>query len=446
MSPDPVRHRRPSLPVQIAPGHPATQPWVRTGSGSWRQADAFELPEAVFQEQDQLQETPPFPVLQDSPAKEVLSKRAPSLASTAQSSCSSSAGSMTPSLSPASLPCDASFPEPLGEWWSLDMVDEGTPRRIALEDLRHYIQEFQARPQDDFWHRKSKKPVLSVVVCCRKDGQLECFRGMNTEVSLPAGSLCAERAAIARAASDFHQASDILAIATADPSEQIVPLWPCEVCQSWLAKLRPQSPFISVIAVASNACDRFAVKVNGELQRPPLLPVPASLSSEGIKWKDRVILAEGAVEWPWEAHDLVYVDGAWTFFHAAQQNILRQARSRGSHLLVGVHPDEVLQGQFTGPVLENYTIRAGRILQNRHVCSVLADAPWAPTIELISSLGIKRVVMGTVCKVQDIGLEFSGDGNPYRAARDLGILEVLTSSDDTTERLVHSQLVSQARM
>lgn len=363
-------------------------------------------------------------------AAEAEKQRLLSRASTA----ASMAWSPAPSVSPSSLTTET-------EWWSLDMLDESAPRRIALEELRRYIEEFQARPQDGFWHRKSKKPVLSVVVCRGQDGQPEYFRGMNTEVSLPAGSLCAERAAIARAASDFYQASDVLAVATADPTEQIAPLWPCEVCQSWLAKLRPQSPVISVLAVASNACDRFAVKVNGELQSPPLLSAPASLSSGSrLTWQDRVVLADGASEWPWEAHDLVYIDGAWAFLHAAQQNIIRQARLRGSHLLVGVHPEEVLRSQFTGPVLETYAMRVGRILQNRHVSSVLADAPWAPTAEMISSLGIKRIVTGTVCKVQDIGLECSGDGDPYRAARELGVLEVVASSDDTTERLLHSHL------
>merc|ERR1719476_502883 len=98
-----------------------------------------------------------------------------------------------------------------------------------------------------------------------KDGSLVACRGMNTEVSLPAGSLCAERAAIATAATHFLQSSDILAIAVADPQDKINPLWPCEVCQSWLSKLRAQSPSIAVLAVRSSECEAFAVRVNGEI-------------------------------------------------------------------------------------------------------------------------------------------------------------------------------------
>jgi len=329
------------------------------------------------------------------------------------------------------------------EWWVLDALDANSPRRRALEELRRYFLDWFATPQDGFWHRKSGKPVLSVVVCRRKEGTLAVYRGMNTEVSLPAGSLCAERAAIARAASDFQQAEEVVAIATVDPTERLNPLWPCEVCQSWLSKLRPVSPEISVLAVASAACESFLVKVNGELQLPPQpAPPPSPLGT----WPELVELAEGTAEWPWEAKSLVYVDGAWTFLHGAQQNVLRQARARGTHLLVGVHSDEVLGKELGGPVLESYSVRAGRVLQNRHVSSVLRDAPWSVTIEMLQALGIQRVITGSVSKMQDIGQgDQSGADDPYRAARDLGILEVVPSLDETTERSIHELHVARAR-
>merc|ERR1719440_197922 len=194
---------------------------------------------------------------------------------------------------------------------------------------------------DPFWSRKSGKTVLSVVVCRNPDAppgnQLVVHRGMNTEVSLAAGSLCAERSAISRAATDFHSASDILAIATIDPEDKINPLWPCEVCQSWLAKLRPQSPEIAVIAVTSRSCETFAVRVNGEYQLAPrpLMPPPRVMHSDSdVHWPDLIVLAEGTMEMPWEARELVYIDGAWNFMHSAHLNILKQARSRGTHLLV----------------------------------------------------------------------------------------------------------------
>lgn len=44
-----------------------------------------------------------------------------------------------------------------------------------------------------FWLRKTKKPVLAVLLVRRNDGSLKLYRGTNMEVSMPTGSLCAER-------------------------------------------------------------------------------------------------------------------------------------------------------------------------------------------------------------------------------------------------------------
>lgn len=57
---------------------------------------------------------------------------------------------------------------------------------------------------DKFWLRKTKKPVLAVLVV-QKDGEEPLlYRGCNMEVSMPTGSLCAERNAIGSAlASDL---------------------------------------------------------------------------------------------------------------------------------------------------------------------------------------------------------------------------------------------------
>jgi len=327
------------------------------------------------------------------------------------------------------------------EWWYPPMLDDDSPYLFALQELKNYIHDWKSSFRDDFWHRKSGKSVLSVIVCRGSDGGLAVHRGMNTEVSLPAGSFCAERAAIARAASDFHEASSLLAIATVDPHDKLNPLWPCEVCQSWLAKLRAKCPGIAILAFESSSCDAFAIRVNSELLQPPAMMLPPSLGLQ-VTWKEQVELAEGTKEWPWEAKELVYVDGAWTFLHNAQQNILKQARSRGTHLLVGVHSDKTLRQEFDGPIFENFATRVGRVLQNRHVCSVLKDAPWTLVHEMISTLGIRRVITGSVCKARDVGKE-QGSSDPYKVARTLGILEVIPSLDAATERSVFEAQMSQ---
>jgi len=271
---------------------------------------------------------------------------------------------------------------------------------------------------------------------------LVAHRGMNTEVSLPSGSLCAERAAIGRAASNFHHASDIVVVATVDPDNKLNPLWPCEVCQSWLAKLRLRNPDIAVLAVESSACDSFLIRVNGEMLPPPRPALPP-LSLSRSCWRDNVALAVGMAEMPWVAQKLVYIDGAWTFLHSAQQYILRVAHTRGTHLLVGIHSDEVLKQNFQGPVFECFETRMERVLQNRHVSSVLKDAPWVLTAELIASLGVSRVITGSVDKLQDMG-KVDQSSDPHGVARKLGILEVVPSLNATTERSTHEAHIAKA--
>jgi len=347
----------------------------------------------------------------------------------------------SPALTPWSEP-------DVPEWWQLDFVEKDSPIRIAVEELKRYFSDWSTTTRDTFWHRKSGKSVLSVVICQKPDGSgFVSHRGMNTEVSLPAGSLCAERAAMGRAASDFHSASSIVAIATMDPDNSLNPLWPCEVCQSWLAKLRQQSPEISVIAVADLQCEMFLLRVNGELRPPPPRLQQGLLSTvtSSDHWLDLVVLAEGTSEFPWEAKELIYVDGAWTFLHAAQQNILKEARLRGSHLLVGIHSDDVLRMELEAPVIEDFETRLGRILQNRFVDSVLKDAPWCVTQDLIDSFGIRRVITGSVSKVQDGGGK-TIINDPYSIPKERKILEIVPSIDTKTERSIHQDLKLTSRV
>lgn len=354
-------------------------------------------------------------------------------------------GTFIQPISPASPSTLSAFSESEAvEFWTTDMVKSTSPLRLALDELKTYYQQWVATAQDDFWHRKSGKPVLSVVVCRCEDGTFTAYRGRNTEVSLPAGSLCAERAAIARAASEFRRASELVVVATMDPLDRINPLWPCEVCQSWLYKLRSQSPAINVVAVSSCDCTSFALRINGEMQCPPLPTRTPAFSGVFAPWPELVVRADGVNEWPWESKECVYVDGAWTFLHAAQQNILKSARLRGDHLIVGVHADDVLREEFDGPIIENFTTRFGRILQCRYVSSVLKNAPWVVTEELITSLRIRRIVSGSVCKVQDV-VGKGGDIDPYAIPRRLGILDVIQSSDDLTERSLYNSHLSKAR-
>jgi len=202
-----------------------------------------------------------------------------------------------------------------------------------------------------------------------------------------------------------------------------------------------------VIAVADLQCEMFLLRVNGELRPPPPRLQQGLLSTvtSSDHWLDLVVLAEGTSEFPWEAKELIYVDGAWTFLHAAQQNILKEARLRGSHLLVGIHSDDVLRMELEAPVIEDFETRLGRILQNRFVDSVLKDAPWCVTQDLIDSFGIRRVITGSVSKVQDGGGK-TIINDPYSIPKERKILEIVPSIDTKTERSIHQDLKLTSRV
>lgn len=318
------------------------------------------------------------------------------------------------------------------EWWTMDDLDLDSPIRMAVEDLKQYCEQWSNASQDKFWHRKSGKVVLSTVICRRlNEPGFVAHRGMNTEVSLACGSLCAERAAISRAASEFYSVSSIVAIATMDPMEKLNPLWPCEVCQSWLAKMRPVNPTIQEVAVSSASCESFAIRINGVPQPPPSLQaLSAPTLPQDILLQ--VALADGISQQPWEARDLVYVDGDWASMQPWHQKLLREAKSFGAHLLVGVHSDELLRSRHNGHLEEDFNTRYCRVLNNRHVDSVLKAAPLVLTEEFLTCLGIRKVVVDSVTaesvasRSKDAGQDPEVD--PYAVARELGLLEVVPSS------------------
>lgn len=74
------------------------------------------------------------------------------------------------------------------------------PLRPAQPDPSHTAEDSEV---GSFWLRKTQKPVLAVLLVRRlPDGEPRLFRGANMEVSMPTGSLCAERNVIGTAYSN----------------------------------------------------------------------------------------------------------------------------------------------------------------------------------------------------------------------------------------------------
>merc|ERR1719343_1194157 len=53
-----------------------------------------------------------------------------------------------------------------------------------------------------FWLRKTLKPVIAILAVQTANGKIKLYRGTNMEVSMPTGSLCAERNVIGTALAD----------------------------------------------------------------------------------------------------------------------------------------------------------------------------------------------------------------------------------------------------
>ena len=160
----------------------------------------------------------------------------------------------------------------INEWIKIENTQLDQATNLAIKELREwrkdYLQQRQTRPavlkryrkdEEVFFHRKGLKEVLCVVVI--KDrfgvegsaGKLVPIRGINAEVSLPTGTLCAERNAIGTALCRFPRLErrDIMAVAVLSLEPSLSKLGPCGACAEWLAKVQEVSPSLRIISFDS---------------------------------------------------------------------------------------------------------------------------------------------------------------------------------------------------
>lgn len=89
----------------------------------------------------------------------------------------------------------------------------------------------------------------------------------------------------------------------------------------------------------------------------------------------------------------VYVDMVGDLFHVGHVAFLRQARSLGDELVVGVHSDETVESYKRRPVM-TMDERVAVVAACRYVDEVVADAPLSLTPEFLSAHRIDLVVHG----------------------------------------------------
>lgn len=189
---------------------------------------------------------------------------------------------------------------------SLNKLDK--PTKALVREMIEYKRQFEECVMKDsheikgFWLRKTRKPVLSVLLVQKsKDDKPTFFRGMNVEVSMPTGSLCSERNVIGTAlASDPSlQRTDLRMIAVLsmsalfqthphngkDSHEKghtcglkrprgwsqlsdgssvaghtgLNPISPCGACNEWLKKIAEVNPDFKVVTFSDSSCESVFV-------------------------------------------------------------------------------------------------------------------------------------------------------------------------------------------
>jgi glycerol-3-phosphate cytidylyltransferase-like family protein len=182
------------------------------------------------------------------------------------------------------------------------------------------------------------------------------------------------------------------------------------------------------------------------------------IATEG-PWRRHVRVVQRGGETPWEAAargaSVAYLDGTWSFLHPAQLHILNEAARRFDHLVVGIHHDNCHQKAIGSLPAEVYTVRSLRLLTHTSVTSIVEGAPWAPTLDMISQLGITKVLSGSTRKDKTVldtpaappsspkpgtphfrpgtGHDLDEHGtDPYIEVKRLGIYEEVPSLDRST--------------
>lgn len=118
-----------------------------------------------------------------------------------------------------------------------------------------------------FWLRKGKKPVLAVL-CVKQNEGHAFYSACNLEVSMPTGSLCAERNAIgsALAANPALKREEIKLVAVlslpelnSQDKKANNPLGPCGACMEWLRKVAEITPDVRILTFENTDCDHVFV-------------------------------------------------------------------------------------------------------------------------------------------------------------------------------------------
>ena len=159
--------------------------------------------------------------------------------------------------------------------------------------------------------------------------------------------------------------------------------------------------------------------------------IPYSRKSSFLATSRILRLFGAGVKAPKKGDRVVYLAGGWDLFHAGHIATLEQARSMGDYVIVGVHNDhEVNERRGLNYPIMSLHERVLSVLGCKWVDDVLIDAPYAVTSDMIASLRISTVVVGTTHDSHDEGMGANPADDPYAVPRKMGILRVVQSAHE----------------
>jgi len=144
---------------------------------------------------------------------------------------------------------------------------------------------------------------------------------------------------------------------------------------------------------------------------------------------------------PKSGDKIVYIDGAFDLFHVGHIEILARAKERGDYLIVGVYDDQTVN-QYQGknlPIM-NLHERVLGVLSCRYADEVVIGAPLEVSKEFVEAMRISVVCCGTTPH------SYATLPNPYKMAKDLGILHVLESPSKLTTPEVITRILENHKM
>ena len=108
---------------------------------------------------------------------------------------------------------------------------------VTISKLNNYITTIPESIMEN-WQKKSKQVYAAIVVVNTRDG-LDYIPGINVEVSMPTGSLCAERSAIACAVAKYPyiEYKDFIDFYVKQIYPENKKAEPCGVCREWISKI-----------------------------------------------------------------------------------------------------------------------------------------------------------------------------------------------------------------